>query len=317
MKKFLLVLAVILTCSPFAVMAETVDKIVAKVGADVITQSDLNVAMKAKKQFLNESFGPREGGKQFQDFKANALNEMVLQKVLESEIKHENIVIADSDVDREYGNRVRASRRSEPEFISDLATFGLSLKDYKENIRKELSRQKFIEKKIMPLVIVSDEDLQKEYEKHKNEYLTYKKIHFIEVLLTPDKFASRDDVVAMANEIHDKLSHKQSVSALVKQYSSGIFAAQGGDSGLIDATTLREELRQILSSLKPGETSQILPTNQGVFIFKLLAKAAPEPLPFSAVLGAVRNRYADQVVQEQLKNYLLAIKEKMYVEFLP
>jgi peptidyl-prolyl cis-trans isomerase SurA len=315
MKKILTLFFTIFCVS--AAQAETIDKIVAKVGGEVITMSELNEAMQAKKVSLIETYGAKEGLARFDQFKANALDEMVLQKILENEIKRAGITVDEDSVERDFRDRIKSSGLSEPQFVGQLAQYGLSMQDYKENLKREIARHRFIEKKIMPGVNISDYDLQKEYEAHRNEFQAFNKFHFLEAFLTPDHFSTQEELLKVAKDIRASFASGKNASALIKQYSSGAFSAKGGDSGVVEASTLRPEIRTMLMQLKPGETSQLIPLgNTGVFIFKLLERSDPQPLPFNAVSTQLRSMYGDKVVQDELKKYLMGVKDQTYVEVL-
>lgn len=254
---------------------------------------------------------------EFQKFKKNALNEMILQKILDSEISKDGIEVSHAEVDQEIKLRISQLGITEGKLILELQKEGISLKEYKDSIKKELERQRFIQKKIAPQINISDYDLQKEYENNIQDYQVYTKLRFIEAFLTQDKFSSSEELVNMAKAIQLKLKRRQSVSSQIKKYSSGAFAERGGDSGMIDSSQLRPEIQGILSQLKVGETSQPIPIQNGVFVFKLLAKSNPKPIPFNKVINQIRGRYGEKVVIDELKQYLMAIKDQTYVEIMP
>lgn len=313
---FLIVCGLCLLISLVA-SAETVDKIVAQVGNDVITLSDIAHASAQQRNYFFQKFGKEDGLKKYQEFSKNALEELILDRILKNEIKKEGCEPTELEVGQEHEARLKQMGASEAALIEKLSRDGISLTDYKDNLRYDMGRQKLIQKKIMPRIAVSDYDLQKEYEKDLALYQTYNKFHFIEVFLTPDKFSGMEELTQVAKQIHEKLTTKKPVSDLIKKYSSGAFAATGGDSGLVDASQLRPEIQASLSRLKAGEVSSILPTQQGIFIFKLLSKVDPKPLPYNEVSTQVRNRYYDQVVNDELKKYLMAVKDQTFVEILP
>jgi parvulin-like peptidyl-prolyl isomerase len=316
MKKHVLSLALVWLYAILPASAETVDKIVAKVGEDAITQSDLSQAVRAKKLSLIQSYGDKEGQALFTKFQANALDEMVLEKILESEIRREKIEVGQSDIDVEYRERVRASKMSEADFNASLAGFGLSLPAYRDVLKKDLEQRKFIEKKIMPNVSVSEYDLQKEYEKNRTKYLTFSKFRFIEAYLTPDTFANQDELMKTAQAIHGALIKNAAVGELVKKYSSGAFKEKSGDSGLVDVESLRPEIKRALAALKPGETAQPFQLGNGLYLCKLVSAAEPKPLPFNQVSNAIRARLGDKAVQQELREYLFSVKDQTFVEIM-
>lgn len=306
--------ALLLICT--GVRAETVDRIIAKVGNEVITLSDVSAALNAQRALLVQKYGRDRGLAEFIRFKDNILDELVLQKILEAEIKKDGIVVADSEIGQEYQTLLNQYGMNETQFIQQLSQQGLTLAEYRKSLKAEMQKQKFIQKKIMPNIAISDYDLQKEYEKNIRDYEVYSKVRFIEVYLTEDHFKTPDDLVTMARRIHSALQAGKDVTALIKQHSSGAFARNGGDSGEIGAGELRSEIQQVLSGLKIGQISDIMPVEDGVFIFRLLDKSHPQPLPFNKVVNQIRTAYGARVVNEELKKYLMAIKDQTYVEIV-
>lgn len=296
--------------------AKTVDRIVAKVDDDVITLSDVAHAIGVQRSYLMQKFGKVKGAEEFAKFKDNAIDELVLQKVLDAEIKKNDIQITSEQVDQEHQARLRQYGLTEAGFIAQLQTQGVALFDYKENIKSELEQSALIQKKIMPGISVSDYDLQKEYEQRKGEFLKYKKYKFIQAYLIPDKFTSSEELLSTAEIILGKLKQGVPVSDLIKKYSTGPFSEQGGDSGLVETATFRPEIQTILTRLKVGETSPLIPLGQGVIVIKLLAQAEPQPLAFNDVIQTLRMQYGEKIVKDELRKYLLSVKDQMYVEIL-
>ncbi|MBF0104062.1 MAG: peptidyl-prolyl cis-trans isomerase [Deltaproteobacteria bacterium] len=313
MKTLLLVLFILFA---FCASAETVDRIIAKVGSEVITQSDVAQDTAQRKAFYTQKYGKQRGLEEFNKFQKDALNEMILMRVLNEQIIKEGLELTEREITEEYQQRLRQSGINEKQLIEKLGDNGVTLRDFKESIKKEIERTRFIQKKISPLIAISDFDLQKEYEKNIKSYEVYTKLRFIEVFLTIDKFENADQMNSKAQQMQQKLKAGQNISALVKEYSSGAFAAQGGDSGLVDADQLRPEIQSVLSSLSPGQISQILPIQNGLFIFKLIAKSDPRPLPFNEVANQIRSQFSEKMIEDELKKYLTVIKDQTYVEIM-
>lgn len=296
--------------------AEIVDKIIAKVGSDVITLSDVAKSIAEQRSYLLQTYGDKRGTERFLKFKENVLDEMILQKILELEIKREGLQATTAEVEQEYQQRLNQFGINEITLIGQLQKDGISLADFKKSVRSELEKQKLIQKKIMANIAISDYDLQKEYEKNIDKFQVFTKINFVEVYLTPDKFADAEELANTAKKIQSMLKSGQNAGALIKQYSSGAYAESNGLSGFVDAKELRPEIQAVLSRMKKGETSEVLPIQHGVFIFKLLDKSDPKPVPFNEVANQLRGQFGQKVVQDELRKYLLSVKDQTFVEIL-
>jgi peptidyl-prolyl cis-trans isomerase SurA len=314
--KFTRLIILFLLIIPISVRAETIDRIIAKVGTDILTLSDVKNAVPLQRFYLLQTYGPKKGMKEFHKFKNNVLDELIIEHVLKSQIEEAEITVTAVDVEQEYKARLQRVRKSEPTFLKELMQQGLSLADYKAKIRLEIGRGLLVQKKIMPTISISDYDLQKEYEIRKSEFLVYKKLRFVQVFLDSTMYQDQAKMMNIAKQIHARLVKNKSAAALIKEHSSGPFAKKGGDSGLIDSSQIRDDISQLMAKLKPGESSPVLTTPQGIFVFKLLEKADPKPMPFNKVVNALRSQYGEKVVKDELRKYLLAVKDQTYVEIV-
>lgn len=297
--------------------AEMVDKIVAKVGDEVITLSDVGQSVAERRTYLFTTYKDGEARSLFERFKENALQELILQKILIAEVKKEGIAIAESLIDQEYNRQLQESGVSEVAFINKLKQQGVTIADFKNQIKMELARQQFIQKKILPNIAISDYDLQREYEKNKDHYATYQKFRFVEVYLEEGKFDDVEEMQTMAAAIQSRLKSSLTAADLIKKHSSGAFADRGGDSGSVLGSSLRPEIRNILSQLKNGEVTNPIPIAGGVFIFKLLEKSDPLALPYNEVVTRLRLKLSERLVAQSLKKYLNNVRDQMYVEVMP
>lgn len=310
-----LVLAMFLLVSAGSV-AETVDRIVAKVGTDVITLSDRQAYLKYKKLDFEFRHGSGAAG-QFAAWQARATEDMVLDRLLDQELEREKISISPSAVDTEYRAVLKRIGLDEAGFVKKLSAGAVSLAEYKSHLRRALGKQEFIQKKIMPRVSVSEIDIKKEYNANSGRYRTYNKIRFIEAFMMADKFTDDESLVEFVKDLHQKLERGQNVSSLIRQQSSGVFAAKGGDSGLVDATQLRPEVLNVLMRLKPGQVSPPIPFGEGVFLFKLLSQSEPVTIPYNQVSQQVKADVAEKVVGQEFTRYLMALKDQTYVKVMP
>lgn len=295
----------------------TVDRILAKVGSDIITVSDTIDALRARKTLLELEFGPKVGKQKAQVFQKDLLNELILETVLKQAIVNEGIQVSDQDVEQEYQIRLQRSGMSERTLIQKLQNGNVSLGQYKEDIRFKLGKQRFVQDTIFPKIQISDKDLQDAYDKEKWKYKTYGKFRFTEVMLVRQTFGSEAEWKAMAKKIQQGLkSSSASTKALIKKHSSGAFKDTSGDSGIMAANEVNPQIKSLLDNLKQGETSQLFNMGDAIFIFKVTKKAEPMPLPYSQVANLIRMQLADSAIEKELRNYLMAMKDQTYVEIV-
>lgn len=296
-------------------LAETVDRIVAKVGQDVITLSDREAYQRFKKLDFEFRFGAAASG-QFANYQSRLLEDLILDRILDQELEREKINTAPTDVEAEYQSILKRLGVSHSGFLARLNRSGITLAEYKAQLRRSVGKRELIQKKIMPSIAVSELDIKREYSSHPERYGTFKKFRFVEGFFTPEKFSTEEQFVSFVKDLHQKMERGQNVSSLISQYSFGAFAAKGGDSGLVAATSLKPEIVNVLTRLKPGQVSPPVPFGEGVFLFKLLERAEPTPIPYSQINQQVRADVAEKAVEQGLQRYLMAVKDQTFVEII-
>ncbi len=300
----------------FSICSETVDRIAAKVGSDVITVSDSAETLIFKKKIFNLKYGPVYAALSMQPWKNDTLGEIILETLLKQKIAADAIVIAPPELEAAYQAQWQGSG-SERAWIEQLQKAGLTPEEYKNDLRFEMQKQKFIQKNILPKITVPDSDLQAAYEKQKNNFQTFNKYRFVEALLVQSQFASEAEFKKTAQSIQQGLKNQAAgVGEQIQKYSSGAFKNSRGDSGVMAGQDINPEIKALLDHLKNGETSQIFYNGGQAYIFKLVQKSEPRLLPFAQVAPALKMQLTQSAIDDELRKYLMAEKDRTYVEIV-
>jgi peptidyl-prolyl cis-trans isomerase C len=155
--------------------------------------------------------------------------------------------------------------------------------------RDTLLAQAFVEKMTEGLT-VSDEETRKFYDENKNEFQGVPQWHVKEIVV---------DTEEKARGILVELNQGAGFEDIARERSIGKTAAQGGDLGFMNAFE-EERMGQIVSAMDIGAVSGMFRGAQGVYIVKLVDKKDGEIAAF-------------EDVQEDLKNYLLMMKQQQAV----
>ena len=298
MKEIFILLFLILT--PLA-HAAVVDKIVAKVDDKVITQSDLSEAM----------LHPRPEWKKGRD---GIIQELVNEKLIESELEKEKISVTEADVDSAIRNILSQAGKTLDDLKKELTGRNIPLVDYRENIRIEVARNQFLQKVIYPRIHVSDVDLQDYYKRNANDFKSYGKIRFSQIYITGDGLAPGQTAESFATRLVGVLRQGAPFAEAVRKYSKGAFVENGGDSGLMDTGSLRSDLAGILTSLPVNAVSDPIPLGDGFFIFKVVERNNPKQRSFAEVKESLREKVTSERVHDEMERYIMESRSRHYVE---
>lgn len=188
--------------------------------------------------------------------------------------------------------------------------FQVKLKLYKD----ELLAREFVTQKIEPLVTVKDEELEEIMRKNPNlipkEMITYK-----EILVKTEK---------EAEGIYGDLKKGSDFSVVAAAKSLSQSRSKGGVVGPVARGSLPPPVEAIVFSLKEGEFSKPIKTEEGFQIVYLVSRKERSPQEIKVLEGKVReqilklekNRRTQALLEEKLGELRKQIKVETYYDQL-
>ena len=208
-------------------------------------------------------------------------NEIMLQKA-----EKLGLLATDADVDAKV-NEMKAPYTQE-EFQKQLGARKMSVDDLKGQIRRELSIEKLFNKEIRSLINITDQDIKDYFNANKANFnLPEPQVHLAQILVTPtddptvrylknDKAKSDAQAQAKILMIEQRLKGGEDFGSLATNFSEDPqTAANGGDLGFMGESTLDKanpELRKLIMSLQAGAVSNVIKTQEGFRILKVISK---------------------------------------------
>lgn len=208
-------------------------------------------------------------------------NEIMLQKA-----EKLGLLATDTDVEAKL-NEMKAPYTQE-EFQKQLTARKMNVDDLKGQIRRELSIEKLFNKEIRSLISITDQDIRDYYNANKANFnLPEPQVHLAQILVTPfddpgvrnlknDKAKNDAQAQQKIRMIEQRLKSGEDFAALAANFSEDPqTAANGGDLGFMGESTLDKanpELRKLIMSLPAGGASNIIKTQEGYRILKVLSK---------------------------------------------
>ena len=270
--RYLLFLSLIITLGYTNLLAEQLDRIVAKVGREIILESDLKrhriqleqmqilVPGTTDEEVLRDIV---EGILVLQTAKSKgyAVDENKLRQTVDSQIS--------SYIDR-FG--------SESTLRAELRKSGMSLSDLREQIeqmvREQRVREMLIQNEITSRIHITDSELLDFYNEHIDEIPERGKMVELWMFRREIKASERTKrtVSNDINKIYDKIREGKDFAKLAEEYSDCPSSKMGGDLGFFGPGTMIKEFEDTAFKLKPGEISNVVETKFGYHIIKMEEK---------------------------------------------
>lgn len=179
MKRYVAVLlmaALVCVSNVWAEELEVVDRIVAVVNDEIITYSMVNEAFAPYEKKLRENAYPldKEIEMRFK-IRSNLIQQLIDQEITNQEVKKAQITVSSNEIDT-YVERIKQMNSFTDEDLRKmLETEGVTLEQYKKEIKNILLRNKLIQYEVKSRIVVTQKDIDDYYEKHKDEFKDKKK----------------------------------------------------------------------------------------------------------------------------------------------
>ena len=305
-----------------------------KVGSDVMAKVDGHKIYRSDvdKYFANQTAGSDQqpSGEQATSLRLSILNQLIETEILMRRAEKLGLLATDEEVDREL-NKVKAPFTQE-QFDARLKDKKITLDDFKRDLRRNLTRDKVLNKEITSKINITDQDITTYYNDHKSEFnLIEPQYHLAHIFVTPSpnpqvrnlqnsKAQNDADAKKKMQMILNRLDSGDDFGTLAMNFSEDSeTAANGGDLGFTPESALQNTdpaTRDAVMKLKPGQYTGVIPVinpanhqQVGYRIVKLIAK---EP----AGQRALNDPRVQQAIREQLRDRREQLLKAAYYEVL-
>jgi peptidyl-prolyl cis-trans isomerase C len=257
--------------------------------------------------------------------KQQALEVMITGRLLDEEVKEANIVVTEEEVINRIGKIASAQRPplSLEDFKKKLEEYG-SFDRVKQEVRKGLGYQKFMETQWVGKINVTEEDAKKYYDENPKQFETPEQVRASHILIKPDTADPNTD----PNQA--KASAKVKIQDLLKQVKEGAnfaevakansacpSAAQGGDLNFFPRGRMAAPFEEAAFELETGQLSDIVETRFGYHIIKVTDRKDTSLISFEQAKESIINKLTQQKQSEFTKKYIESLKVKADIVYPP
>jgi len=316
MKKLLWIIAALL--SGFCISeARTVDRILAQVNDDIITLSELNRKMVEVRRQLEAKYSGDQLQQLIQKAEKQALDSLIQEKLLYQKAMELGYnANVETRVSSYIQQIMKENNLKETEELEQaLAQNGISMRDYRDDIRKQMIAQDLVNDFVGSRITLLTPEIEKYYRDHIADYSTPEEVTLSEIIIMSE--ASDKESETRANELYQRMQKGESFSALASQYSKGPTANKGGNIGTYLISKLNPEIVKAIAGLKEGDTSKPQKIKDGYIVYHIDLRKLTTVRPLEEVKNDIRNQLYERKFAPEYERFITQLKEDAYINYPP
>jgi peptidyl-prolyl cis-trans isomerase SurA len=302
--------------------AETgiVDRIVAVVNDDIITQHDVETTIRPYLEKTKEQGGSPEMQRQaIARLRKDVLDTLIENKLTDQEVKRYNISVSEEEIDQQIAQVKRTNSVTDEDIRAMLSGRGMSMADYRKEIKGMLQRTKLVNREVTSRVVITKDEIKAYYEKNLVKYGGSKKYHLWNLFAKLPRNAGpaeRQEAQALLQAALTEIKQGRSFEDLARASGSGAGGLQGSDLGLFRAEELTPQLREVVKTMPIGAVSPIVESEFGyqVVFVQQIAETAGRPL--SEVEPEIQDTLYREMVDGKIKAWITELRRRSHIKIM-
>lgn len=295
-----------------AVHAKVINRIVATVDGDPITLYELQ-------SYEQSDIRTRQGVARPDT--AVLLDALITDRLIAKEAEEKGVIVREEDVGQYIDDIKRRNKLSDEQLEAALAQQGITLPDYRKQIRREIERQQLIGREIRGKVSVTREEVQRYYDAHLSDYEMperYRIAHIV-FLLPPDAGAAQVEAAkAEAATVYRQIEGGADFAEMAARYSQDSTAKSGGDLGWFEPKQLVDSLAEAAEGLQTGEVSPPVEGPAGIHIVKVLERDQASHRDLTELQDEIKEKLYAAALEDRFQKWLTEeLRKRHHVDIRP
>ncbi|NLJ50502.1 MAG: hypothetical protein GX428_13115 [Candidatus Atribacteria bacterium] len=176
-----------------------------------------------------------------------------------------------------------------------------------EDVAKQIMIQEFVTREIIEKIVISDEEIEKEYSSNPTLYTESEQVKARHIMVN-----TKEEADAVQQELKEGKPFEQ----VAKEKSQSPDAQNGGEMGMIRKGDLDPEMEKVLFDLAPGNVSESIETDYGIHIFLVEDHLQPRLKDLAEVKEEIRSKLLPKAQQEAFEKMIEDMKNKSEIAIL-
>jgi peptidyl-prolyl cis-trans isomerase SurA len=311
MRRLASVFGLLLLFASVARAAEVVERILAVVNDEIVTEQDLEIVMAPVIAQYRTMYAGGEYEEKAKQARQEFLSKVIDDKLILSEAKRKQVIVKDEEVDAMLAD-VRNKFSSREAFLATIEEQGMTEKKLWNRFRDQLMTQKLISYEVKSKVSVSPGEVNEYYKANEQAFKQGDRARLQHILIRTSA-RTEEEANALADDLRVQLDAGANFEELARKHSEGAEASEGGEMGWIEKGQLMGEIDEKVFALQPGQLAGPIPSSLGYHLFKMAARKEISVKPLADVRGEIQEILFKQKLGDRLDGWMKALKKNAYI----
>jgi peptidyl-prolyl cis-trans isomerase SurA len=246
------------------------DRVAAVVNDGIVLRSDVESQLQTVSERLQQQ------GQQLPP--RNVLRQQVLERLVLQELQMQRadrlgLKVSDEQVNAALNDVAARNKIKFSDLPAALEAQGLNYRDYRDEIRKEMTLQMLRQRDVIARVYISPREVDQCVAKRKASPNADNEFNLAHILIATPSTATEKQIAertSRAQGVYQRAKNNEDFAQLAITYSDSGTALEGGALGWRKASQLPSFVADIIPTLQAGDVTEPIRTPSGLHIFKVL-----------------------------------------------
>ncbi|MHC4226014.1 MAG: peptidylprolyl isomerase [Planctomycetota bacterium] len=252
-------------------------------------------------------------------FRQETLEQLIRRQLLDGKIQQANIIVTDEEVMSQIEEIASAQELSVEDFFKTMEQYGNSAEEIKEDVRRGLSRNKFMEIQWAGKINVTEDDAKQYYDEKPERFRVPEQVRVSHILITPESGADPNEAKVKARikseDLHKQIKDGADFAELARANSSCPSAPDGGDLNFFPRGKTTPAFEKVAFDLEAGQISDVVETEYGYHIIKATGHKDPSVISFERAKDRIIAQLTAQKQSAFAENFLKTLKAEAEIVY--
>ncbi len=242
-----------------------------------------------------------------------AVERIIARELIFQQALADGVVANDAQIQQETA-KVMQNFPSEDEFYATLEKAGVDKESYYRMIRQDLSVNMLTDQKIADAEEASEEEITAFYAAHPDKMVKPAMVKASHILVKAEA-GNPSQAAAKIDELKEKLGNGEDFAVLAQEHSVCPSSAKGGDLGFFGPGSMVKAFEDVAFALKPGEISDVVPTQFGLHLIKVTDSQEAVKLELEDAKPQIAQFLKEQNGAKLLQEWIEGLKKEATIDF--